>query len=133
MTFPIISTYIFGIFIAVVVLFQFALIFGAPWGEMAMGGKFPGRLPVKIRIAAVMQIILLLLMAEVVFSHSGLVNDVNFGFFHMVFPDYAIWVVVALCLLSCVANTMTPSKKERALWAPVSTILLICVLVVALN
>ncbi|MDC2889821.1 hypothetical protein [Psychrosphaera algicola] len=80
MTFPIISTYIFGIFIAVVVLFQFALIFGAPWEKWRWVENL-GRLPVKIRIAAVMQIILLLLMAEVVFSHSGLVNDVNFGFF----------------------------------------------------
>lgn len=41
---PIISAYIFSALI-VVAAFQLALALGAPWGEMAMGGKFTGRFP----------------------------------------------------------------------------------------
>ena len=35
-----------------VVLFQLALAAGAPWGELTMGGAFPGQLPPRMRVAA---------------------------------------------------------------------------------
>jgi hypothetical protein len=37
---------------AVVVGFRLALAAGAPWGEYAMGGRFPGRFPPAMRAAA---------------------------------------------------------------------------------
>ncbi|MSP57207.1 MAG: hypothetical protein EXR69_16670, partial [Myxococcales bacterium] len=40
---------------ALVVGFQVALALGAPWGELAMGGAFPGRFPPAMRVAAVVQ------------------------------------------------------------------------------
>ncbi len=44
----------------IITLFQAALAFGAPLGDFTLGGKYPGQLPVKMRIAAAAQIAILL-------------------------------------------------------------------------
>ena len=120
------AAYIFGFLTAIVMLFQLALALGAPWGEMAMGGKFPGRFPPMLRISAIAQILLLCFAALVVLTRAGLVLENYF-----VFSKSAIWFVVALCVVSAILNTITPSKKERMLWSPVTIILVICAVVVA--
>lgn len=52
--------------------FQLALALGAPWGSYAMGGKFPGRFPAPMRIAAVVQAAILGLLAGVILARAGL-------------------------------------------------------------
>ena len=37
---------------AVVIAFQLALVAGAPWGALTMGGTFPGQLPTRMRAVA---------------------------------------------------------------------------------
>ena len=123
---PTISAYIFSALTAVVVLFQFALALGAPWGEMAMGGKFPGRYPPRMRVAALIQMVPLTLILLVVLTRAGLVFDEYFELSKSV-----IWFVVAYMALGTVLNIITPSKKERMLWAPVAVVLLICSFFVA--
>ena len=120
------ATYVFSFLTAVAMLFQLALVLGAPWGEMAMGGKFPGRFSLKLRISAVVQMLLLALMAMVVLTRAGFVFSELFEL-----SKSAIWFVVALCVVSAILNTITPSKKERMLWSPVTIILVICAVVVA--
>ena len=44
---------VFAVMTLGVVAFQFALAFGLPWGAYAMGGAFPGKYPVRMRVAAV--------------------------------------------------------------------------------
>ncbi|MFT4797268.1 MAG: hypothetical protein ACJAYE_002415 [Candidatus Azotimanducaceae bacterium] len=118
--------YVFGAFTGVTVIFQLALALGAPWGEWAMGGKFPGRFPLKMRVAAAVQMLLLIFLALIVMVRA-----------EALFADYlsisrsAIWFVVALFVVSSILNIITPSKKERMLWAPITIILLICSLIVA--
>lgn len=121
-----ISAYIFCIFTAVIVIFQLALALGAPWGEMAMGGKFPGRFPPKMRVAAIVQIVLLQLVAIIVLVRAELL----FGEYYEISRS-AVWFVVALFVVSSIMNIITPSKKERMMWAPIAIILLICSLIVA--
>ena len=70
---PTTAAIVFSIFTSVGVIFQLALALGAPWGEMAMGGKFPGRFPPKMRISALVQMVLLVLIAIVVLTRAGLV------------------------------------------------------------
>jgi len=41
------------VLMALVILFQIALALGAPWGQYAMGGSFPGVYPVAMRITTV--------------------------------------------------------------------------------
>lgn len=117
---------VFSFFCGIVVLFQLALAAGAPWGGVAMAGKYPGRWPAPMRVAAVVQAGLLLAFGVVVMVRAGLV-----------FPDWyqtscgLIWGVVAISAVSCVMNLITPVRMERLLWAPVGAVLTICSLMVA--
>ena len=56
-----------------VVAFQLALAAGAPWGAYAMGGAFPGQFPPALRIAAIIQAVLLVGMAAVILARAGLI------------------------------------------------------------
>lgn len=104
---------------AFAVLFQAALACGAPWGEYAMAGRFPGRLPWPMRILAIVQAVTLVFLAGLVLQSSALwVPPSAFPF------PKAIWGVVAIAFLSVAANAATPSAKERRLWLPVTLVLL---------
>ena len=122
------AAYIFSFFAAIVMLFQLALALGAPWGEMAMGGKYPGRFPPKLRVGAIMQMLLLAFFGLVVLTRAGLI----FSDFLEVSKS-AIWFVVVMCVVSAILNIITPSKKERKLWSPVTIVLAVCALIVAWN
>jgi hypothetical protein len=121
-----VAAYVFCVCTALVVVFQMALALGAPWGEMAMGGRFPGRLPPQMRVAAVVQAALLVCIALVVLARAGLAFDA-----HREASRTAIWFVVAFCTLSAILNGITPSRKERLLWGPVTALLFVCGLIVA--
>jgi hypothetical protein len=116
-----------GISVAVVV-FQIALAAGAPWGAYAMGGAFPGRFPLTLRIAALAQAALIAGMAVVVLSRAGLVLAEWSGA-----TRWLVWVVVAFAAVSLVLNLITPSAGERAIWSPVALLLLKSSTVVAME
>jgi hypothetical protein len=109
-----------------VVVFQVALAAGAPWGAYAMGGAFPGRFPLTLRIAALAQAALIAGMAVVVLSRAGLVLAGWFGVTRRL-----VWLVVAFAAVSLVLNLITPRAGERAIWAPVALLLLASSTVVA--
>ena len=123
---PTIAAYVFTLLSGVGVVFQLALALGAPWGEMAMGGRFPGRFPQKMRIGALVQMLLLIFIVLVVLTRAGLIFSEYYEF-----SQSAVWFVVALCMVSAILNTITPSKKERMMWSPVTIVLLICGFIVA--
>ena len=122
----IVSAYVFCFFSAVIVIFQLALALGAPWGEMAMGGKYPGRFPPRMRVAAIIQLVLVLVVALIVLVRAELALDE-----YLDVSRSAVWFVVALFAVSSILNLITPSKKERIFGAPIAIILLICSLIVA--
>ena len=124
----VLAAWFFGIALAVLVLFQLALAAGAPWGALAMGGRYPGRFPPAMRIAALMQIVLYGAMGAIVFARAGLILPDLFDA-----SRTAIWAVVALMGVALVLNVMTPSKWERRLRAPVALVLLATSLLVALG
>ncbi|HEV2952328.1 MAG TPA: hypothetical protein VGZ51_09495, partial [Actinomycetota bacterium] len=68
-----IAAVVFAVVAGGVVAFQLALALGAPWGSYAMGGAFPGRFPPALRVAAVVQAVVIGLLAVVVLSAAGLV------------------------------------------------------------
>jgi hypothetical protein len=119
---------VFTIAIAVVVAFQVALALGAPWGAYAMGGAFPGVYPPFMRVAALVQAALLVLMALIVVSRAGLVLPRLASLSRRV-----IWVVVIVSAIAVVANLLTPSPGERNIWAPVSVAMLACSVTVAIR
>jgi hypothetical protein len=129
---PTLAAAIYTVLTVIVVCFQLALARGAPWGERAMGGKYPGAFPPALRIAAAVQALLLTFVALVVLTRAGVTLPTPFngpGF--ATFSNGAIWFVVVLSVVAAVLNTITPSKKERALWAPVTIVQLYCAVVVA--
>jgi hypothetical protein len=110
------------------IVFQIALALGAPWGRYAMGGAFPGRLPTAMRVAAVVQAVVIGSLAMVVLAHAGLVDI-------PVVRDlpWLIWVAVAFSAVSLVLNAISRSAGERRIWVPVALVMLGSSLVVALT
>jgi len=110
------------------VAFQIALALGAPWGAYAMGGAYPGQFPPPLRVAALVQGVVLLLMAGVVLARAGIAlprwSSVS---------RWLVWVVVAFASLSFILNLITPSAGEKMIWAPVAFLLLASSLVVAVG
>ncbi len=123
---PALAARLFCALVLLVVVFQVALIAGAPWGHLTMGGAFPGRLPPRGRVGAGASALLLLLSGAVVAARAGLA-----------LPSWRaasrklVWAVVALMAVGAVLNAITPSHWERALWLPVVLVQLACVVVVA--
>ncbi len=119
---------LYAAFTAIVVVFQLALAAGAPWGQVAMGGRYPGRFPTQLRVGALVQAVLLSFLALVVLSRAG----VGFPVLDPV-SGWMVWIAVAISLLSLILNLITRSKWERRLWAPVALVLVVCSLLVALS
>jgi hypothetical protein len=111
----------------VVIVFQIALAAGVPWGAYAMGGRFPGRFPTALRLAALAQAALIAGMVVVVLSRAGLVLVGSAA------SRWLVWGVVAFAALSLVLNLITPSAAERAIWAPVAFVLLVSSTIVAIK
>ncbi len=124
----IVFAYIFIGLAAFITLFQLALAFGAPWGDFTLGGKYPGKLPAKLRIAAIVQIIILFGFTAMVASKAG----IAFGAINQI-AQTGIWFVLAFFVLGTVLNLSSPSKKEKYLMGPFNIIALVSVLVVALH
>ncbi len=118
---------VFAAVTAGVISFQLALALGAPWGEYAMGGTFPGRYPPRMRVAAVVQAVVLALVAVVVLSDAR----VALPGLSLALP-WLIWLVVAFSAVGAVLNSITPSARERRIWAPVTIVMLVSSLIVAL-
>jgi len=105
----------FAIVMGIVILFQAALILGAPWGHLTLGGQWSGALPLEIRLIPAVSIILLLAMVRIVLGASGL--RPQWG------PRWLIWPVCAYMAVGIAVHIVTPSAAERMLWLPVLTIL----------
>ena len=118
---------VFIVLTAIVVVFQLALAFGAPWGRLSWGGRFPGTLPTSMRALALFSVVLLLGFAVVVAVRAGLLAASWAPQSRML-----IWIVVAYCSIGVLANAATPSPWERRIWLPVVLAMLASSLVVAI-
>jgi hypothetical protein len=116
-----IATSLFTIIIAATILFQICVIAGAPWGRFTQGGQHAGKLPIGNRIAAGVSILLLLAMAAAMLSAGG---------FWPNWPVWTGWALLVLQVLSTIMNWITPSKQERRIWGPITTLMLILVVIV---
>ena len=123
-----IGALVFAVTAAGVVAFQIALALGAPWGEYAMGGAFPGRFPPPLRVAALIQAVLIGLLAVAVLSAAGLVL-VELG----VAAPWLIWAAVVVSAVALVLNAISRSAGERRIWVPVAVVMFVSSLVVALT
>lgn len=120
------AAHLFVGLITYVLCFQIALVAGLPWGSVAWGGRYPGRLPVRMRVASGVSILLLIALALVVEVRAGTL----LAEWHPLSRSL-VWGVVAYSALGVLVNTITPSRWERTLWVPVTVLMLVLSLVVA--
>ena len=122
----IISAYVFTILSVIIILFQLGLTVGMPWGKASMGGKYPGKYPPKMRVVSLVNIFVLIIIALIVLIKANII-----------FPQIknisgiAIYFVVGFSVLATILNIITPSKIERIIWTPVTTLLLLTSTIVA--
>ncbi|KAF0128850.1 MAG: hypothetical protein FD155_2861 [Bacteroidetes bacterium] len=122
-----VSAIIFTALTGIVIIFQGCLAAGVPWGKASMGGKYPGKYPKRMRVVAVLNMLILAFVAAVVLSEANLMfpqlNKIS---------GIGIWVIVVFFVFGTIMNTITPSKIER-IWAPVALIQLITSIIVAIS
>jgi hypothetical protein len=123
-----IAAIVFALVIAGAIAFQLALAAGMPWGAYAMGGRFPGVFPPRMRVAAVVQAVVLLALGGIVLAAAGV------GLAGLLDPaPWLVWVAVIFSALSLLVNAISPSPGERRIWVPAAVVLLASSLVVALT
>lgn len=110
----------------IIIIFQFCLALGLPWGSASMGGKFPGKYPKRMRYVAIVNMFFLSFLVVVVLSKAKL-----FFLNLSSFSNYAIWIVVVFSFISVILNSITQSKIER-IWIPATIIMFVSSLSTAL-
>lgn len=121
-----IFAYIFIVLSIVIIVFQIFLVLGAPLGEYTLWGKFPGKLPNKMRSAAVFQILILFVFNLIVISKSGIGLQAYYDISRI-----GIWGVFVFFIIGSIMNLFSPSKKEKLIMSPLNIIALICAYMVA--
>ena len=119
-----IAAIVLTVLFAALVAFQLALAAGVPWGRAAYGGSVD-RLGTRFRVASVVAALIWSAAAVIVLGRGGVIEVPISGIL--------IWVVVILCALGIVANAITRSRIERAIWLPFSLIVTTLGVVVAFN
>lgn len=118
---------LFAVILAALVVFQFALAFGAPIGKFAWGGQHRV-LPRRLRIGSAVSVLIYAFMAVVAFDRLDAVD---------VFPDgfsvVAMWVIFSYLCLGILMNAVSRSKPERYTMTPVVIVLAVLSLLIALG
>ena len=113
----------------IVSLFQIALALGAPWGAYAYGGARTGKLPVGFRVNSVVAAIVMAAISGHYLAQLGVFTPLLDAAGNSVVN----WVLVGFTLLGAIANNITRSKKERAVWAIPTLLMFVAAVIVALN
>ena len=111
-------------------VFQLALVFGAPYGELTLGGRYWEErvLPAQGRVMAGLSAVLLSGMAFVALVRPALWFS-ELGERPVV--RGLVWATAGYCVLGVVMNAATPSKGERRIWLPIVSAMLVAILTVA--
>ncbi|WP_350347699.1 hypothetical protein ABIQ69_13795 [Agromyces sp. G08B096] len=113
--------------LALVAVFQLALVFGAPLGRFAWGGAHRV-LPARLRVGSAVSIVIYAVIALLALDRVGAVDVV---------PDVVsvvgMWVVFGYFVLGIALNAISRSKPERAVMTPVTAVLAVLSLFVALS
>ena len=118
----------FTVVIALLAIFQEALIFGAPLGRFAWGGQ-SDVLPTRLRRGSVIAIILYAAFSVILLTTSGILS------LPVLEPVAGLlcWMIVAYLAIGVVMNAFSRSKPERLVMTPVAVLLAVCALIVALG
>ena len=107
-----------------VAAFQAALVIGAPWGEYTKGGGTSGALASPGRLFAAVSCVLWIVMAGAILARAG---EGPLQRLPARVVTVLAWVATVYSAVAVVLSIITRSTAERALWAPVSIVLLLLV------
>jgi hypothetical protein len=122
-----VASLIAAILLLGVVIFQIALVLGAPWGAWTQGGQTEGTLSAAGRVLAAISAGLLIVMALSVLARSG------FGPFVRLprrLITMMIWFTTIYSALGVVMNAVSSSAPERWAWTPITASVLVCCVIV---
>jgi cytochrome bd-type quinol oxidase subunit 2 len=117
---------VFALLAGVGILFQLAIVLGAPLGHLTQSGVIEGALPAKMRVVAIVWALVLLAMGWVVLAQAEVVHTTG--------PASARWTILVVLVLVAMRLLMTlisPSGTERMLWVPINIVMLVCAFIVA--
>ncbi len=113
--------------LAVLAVLQVLLIAGAPLGRFAWGGQHVV-LPVGLRIGSAVAVALYAGFAALMLQTAGALTVLPRGL-----TGVAIWVLAGWFALGVAMNAASRSRGERAVMTPVSLVLAVACLVLALQ
>ncbi|WP_243399117.1 hypothetical protein [Cryobacterium zongtaii] len=119
---------LFCVLMAGLIVFQAALIAGAPLGQFAWGGQ-DRVLPIRKRLGSATSIGLYLIFGVLVVQRAGLADVIPWPGFVIV----ATWVLAGYFLLGIVLNAASRSRPERWTMAPLCAVLAGLTVLVALG
>lgn len=114
--------------LAVLAVFQVALIAGARIARFAWGGQHDV-LPPRLRVGSAISIVLYALFALILLERADVIHTLVNESLVVV----GAWVVFAYMVLGIVMNGISRSKSERNTMVPVTVILAVLSLIVALG
>jgi hypothetical protein len=82
-------------------------------------------LPTKFRVASGVSVVLYLAMVLVPLGAAGWIGWTP--------PTWLLWALTAFFVLGVLANGASRSKAERAIWTPITAVLAVCFLLLALQ
>lgn len=114
-----ISARIAGGILYAVILFQLALVAGAPWGEYTQGGQDTGTLSIGGRIIAMFSAGVLFMMGSALLAliRKGPFKDMRREIIH----KFA-FITVAYSGIGVIMNFASKSDGERMVWGPITLI-----------
>ena len=122
-----ISSIIVAILFASIAVFQILLSLGYPLGEYAMGGYYKV-FPKKLRIASVVNALILLFMGFVFLQHTNVLIGIDF-----LSTNILVWIITIFLGINTIANLISRSKKERLVMTPLSGLTFILCLFISLS
>ena len=128
MTLAPIAAVVFTVLLALLAAFQIALIAGAPIGRFAWGGQDRVLDPRK-RVGSVVAVVLYVGFAVLALTRAGVLFDAGEALPVVI----AMWAVFGYLVLGVLLNALSRSRAERFVMTPVSLLLAILALVVALG
>lgn len=127
-TLPALAAIAATVVLGLLAVFQIALAARAPIGQFAWGGQSKV-LPTRLRIGSVVSVVIYALIAAVLLERAELIH--LFG--NPLFVQVAAWVVFAYFALGILMNAISRSKPERYTMVPVTLVLAVLSLLVALG
>jgi len=109
-------------------LLQLAVAAGLPYGRLVWGGQHRV-LPTSLRIGSVISVALYAFFVLVLIDRSELAPALGGGSFGIV----ATWILFGYFTLGIIMNAISRSPIERAVMVPVTLVLAICSLLIALG